>query len=206
MPKIKSTHKGHCQFCGRLQMLPNGNLAKHGYTINHGYFSGTCIGSENLPFEQSCSLLESIIKSAEINLSELKIFQENLRKPATKTECYYYIYHDGNWKHKGYYLWEIVQVRFVVYNEDAVEYAGIEYLYDDKWKKTSWFCKKTEEDLLKKCTEQNIVYANWHMHYLKNLENFINWQQNRMKNWSVKDLLPVETKDKDGFKLEEAPY
>ncbi len=49
----KATHNGTCQACGRTQAVrANGRLAKHGYTVDYGYFSGTCSGSDKLPLEQ----------------------------------------------------------------------------------------------------------------------------------------------------------
>lgn len=54
---MKATHSGHCQACGHLQKLPKDVLAKHGYKIKHGFFSGICIGAGELPFEESCDLV-----------------------------------------------------------------------------------------------------------------------------------------------------
>jgi len=56
--KRAATHDGHCQVCGSRQRLPQGKLAKHGYTHAVGFFSGTCYGSEALPFEQDKSLVD----------------------------------------------------------------------------------------------------------------------------------------------------
>lgn len=49
----KATHNGTCQACGRVQAVNNktGRLAKHGYTVDYGYFSGTCSGSDKAPLE-----------------------------------------------------------------------------------------------------------------------------------------------------------
>jgi len=49
----KATHNGTCQACGRSQAVTaRGTLAKHGYTVDYGYFSGTCSGSGKKPLEQ----------------------------------------------------------------------------------------------------------------------------------------------------------
>ena len=43
-------------------MLPNGRLAKHGYTVEYGWgFSGTCIGSGELPFEVSKDFIVKVV-------------------------------------------------------------------------------------------------------------------------------------------------
>lgn len=41
----KATHSGECQCCGRKQKLPKGRLSNHGYTVEWGFFSGTCFGA-----------------------------------------------------------------------------------------------------------------------------------------------------------------
>lgn len=47
------THRGTCQACGNIQAVNNstGAIAKHGYTVDWGYFSGACSGSGNLALE-----------------------------------------------------------------------------------------------------------------------------------------------------------
>ncbi len=48
-----STHTGTCQACGSRQAVHvvTGNIAKHGYTTEYGFFNGTCGGSDHLPLE-----------------------------------------------------------------------------------------------------------------------------------------------------------
>tara|TARA_R100000306_G_C4361721_1_gene135595 strand:+ start:245 stop:757 length:513 start_codon:yes stop_codon:yes gene_type:complete len=41
-------------------------MAKHGYTVSWGFFSGTCQGSDALPFEQDCSLVAEAIRGSEV--------------------------------------------------------------------------------------------------------------------------------------------
>jgi len=49
----KATHNGTCQACGRSQAVKsNGQLAKHGYTVDYGYFNGTCSGAGHAPLEK----------------------------------------------------------------------------------------------------------------------------------------------------------
>src|SRR5438270_1512480 len=59
--RLKHTHKGHCQACGRLQAHEStGGVAKHGYTTEGGYFHGTCMGSGHKPLEHSHELCDRI--------------------------------------------------------------------------------------------------------------------------------------------------
>lgn len=54
MGKRTHTHRGHCQACGALQaaqLSQSQRLAKHGYTVDGGYFNGVCQASDKLPIE-----------------------------------------------------------------------------------------------------------------------------------------------------------
>tara|TARA_R110002072_G_scaffold218270_1_gene375990 strand:- start:81 stop:935 length:855 start_codon:yes stop_codon:yes gene_type:complete len=57
------THRGHCQACGRTQAVDvNHNLiAKHGYTVDFGFFNGVCNGSDNAPLQVEKTLTEETI-------------------------------------------------------------------------------------------------------------------------------------------------
>lgn len=61
--KTTHTHKGHCQACGRVQAVDTTNnlLAKHGYTVDFGYFNGICTGSDRKPLEIDKSFTEETI-------------------------------------------------------------------------------------------------------------------------------------------------
>ena len=73
----KATHKGKCQICGRFQKLPNGKLAKHGYTVDPGgplgdMFLAICPGSNQLPLEQSCDQIAAHIESLRKDISVMQ--------------------------------------------------------------------------------------------------------------------------------------
>ena len=59
----KHTHRGTCQVCGAQQAVNNetGMMAKHGYTVEHGFFEGECPGSHNLPLESDRTMTDNII-------------------------------------------------------------------------------------------------------------------------------------------------
>ena len=59
----KHTHRGTCQVCGSQQAVNNetGMMAKHGYTVEHGFFEGECPGSHNLPLESDRTMTDNII-------------------------------------------------------------------------------------------------------------------------------------------------
>ena len=58
----KATKNGTCQVCGHVQAVRGGDngyaLAKHGYTVDWGFFSGTCRGSDIHALELSRELLD----------------------------------------------------------------------------------------------------------------------------------------------------
>jgi hypothetical protein len=66
--KQKHTHRGTCQACGAHQAIAaksvtatSRTIAKHGYTVDYGYFSGTCQGSDHLPAEFDVALTHKTI-------------------------------------------------------------------------------------------------------------------------------------------------
>ena len=68
----KATHFGECQICGSAQLLPNGLLSKHGYTVKWGFFSGVCAGAGHLPFEQSKDQIAGVIQSVEQTIATVE--------------------------------------------------------------------------------------------------------------------------------------
>jgi hypothetical protein len=68
----KATHKGTCQVCGCSQKLPNGAMSLHGYTVQFGWFSGTCHGAKNLPLEQSCDLIQASIDRTKLAIVDVE--------------------------------------------------------------------------------------------------------------------------------------
>lgn len=209
--KNKSTHKGHCQACGRLQMLPAGVLAKHGYNIVSGFFSGTCCGSGHLPYEQSKDLLASLIISAKEDLNRHEDWQKELRAPAKEPKCWIHHWNEkggvGSRRGWGGYSWEHVTLRF---KDPSQNYSYFCYnLRDNSEDKIFTLYDGStisDEKILEKCTEKNIAYADYLMHHVVSLKRYIEWQEGRVNSWKLLPLLPVETVDKAGFVPEKAPY
>lgn len=63
MTKTTHTHRGTCQACGAVQASANSNslIAKHGYTVDWGYFTGTCQGSGKQPAEYMVAHTKRVI-------------------------------------------------------------------------------------------------------------------------------------------------
>jgi hypothetical protein len=87
---MKHTHRGTCQACGRptAMQLRNDKLAKHGYTVEWGFFNGICFGSEAQPLEVDKTITEKVIAE----LTERAIEAEKLAADieAGKVELQFY--------------------------------------------------------------------------------------------------------------------
>lgn len=59
----KATHNGTCQVCGAEQAVnpSTGKLAKHGYSVEWGYFNGACSGGDELPMQINKDLALSMM-------------------------------------------------------------------------------------------------------------------------------------------------
>ena len=80
---MKATQIGTCQICGSVQKLPNGRLAKHGYTVEYGWgFNGICNGSGKLPFEISKEYAEETLSCSKTRLENLVAPTEQLDRQA----------------------------------------------------------------------------------------------------------------------------
>ncbi len=68
----KATHNGTCQACGNVQAnTPNG-IAKHGYTVDWGFFNGVCPGSDRPALEISRHYADGTIQRLEDGADQLE--------------------------------------------------------------------------------------------------------------------------------------
>lgn len=77
---MKATHYGTCQICGRKQKAPHSLMAKHGYTVDGGYFNGTCFGSDEKPFELDRSVLGREMVRLSKNIENRKIHLDKVKE------------------------------------------------------------------------------------------------------------------------------
>lgn len=84
----QATHWGTCQACGRRHKLPDGRIARHGYTIANGWQEGTCMGSDHPPLEVSCDLVKKSIVDARAKSVAVAKRVADLRQPATEPEAW----------------------------------------------------------------------------------------------------------------------
>lgn len=76
------THRGSCQICGRDQAVDvkTGLIAKHGYTVQWGFFSGTCFGSGFRAFEVATDAIAEAVAMAQRKAVQAKEDAAELRK------------------------------------------------------------------------------------------------------------------------------
>ena len=60
----KATHNGTCQVCGACQAFnaKTGVIAKHGYTVDYGFFNGVCPGADSKPLQHDRSIADAVGK------------------------------------------------------------------------------------------------------------------------------------------------
>lgn len=63
--------RGHCQICGALQAASAGTVAKHGYTVDHGYFNGVCHGHNYLPIEKDRNMSDKVCADILADITKL---------------------------------------------------------------------------------------------------------------------------------------
>lgn len=201
---IKSTHSGHCQACGHLQKLPGGLLAKHGYTVAHGFFSGVCVGANYLPYEQSCDLVKTFIARAGDEVAALTIHRDKWLTPTTVAKAWIRCYIPATFTRRhSSYMWRYLPITFVPYGHDPecgryVYPNQSENGHDNEFNRT--IGTGPADGLLTACTTQNALYAASIQRQINDLDRYITWQTHRVTNWTLTECLPNDAKkDKTGF-------
>lgn len=69
----KTQVRGICQCCGREQAVVRGNMAKHGYTVEQGWFNGVCSGEHYAPMQVSRERADQIVAQVRREVEELKV-------------------------------------------------------------------------------------------------------------------------------------
>lgn len=69
--------RGHCQICGHIQAV-NGRVAHHGYTVQWGFFNGTCGGHIHPPIEADRKALDGLVQQLRKEAAEKNEFADRL--------------------------------------------------------------------------------------------------------------------------------
>jgi hypothetical protein len=89
MQTVQIQTRGICQCCGREQAIVNGRMAKHGYTVECGWFSGVCSGKNFVPMQVSRDhtdkLVAQVTKEVGDMISKANRIESGEVKPTTIT-------------------------------------------------------------------------------------------------------------------------
>ena len=197
----KAIYNGECQICGRIQKLPVGQMAKHGYTVDWGFFNGVCSGSNNLPFEQDKSLVDEAIRGATVHQEYLVKRIGELREDTNPAKAYVRFWSSTEGKYKQ--SW--VDTNTIVKGGDPITSSG---RHSGQWvAQVTDRAGKTYEAIaaiavlgycfaiptaiqaayqcnarLARDMEQNELYG---------VTRYIAWQNIRVENWAVKPLRTI---------------
>jgi hypothetical protein len=69
----KTQTRGHCQCCGNQQAVKKGHMSAHGYTVQHGWFEGVCMGQRYLPIEQDRTMTDKIVAQIHADIDALRV-------------------------------------------------------------------------------------------------------------------------------------
>jgi len=74
MSKQIHTHRAHCQLCAAVQAInvQTGIVAKHGYSVDNGYFNGVCPGSDKMNLHVERSFADSEVAAARAKASKYR--------------------------------------------------------------------------------------------------------------------------------------
>lgn len=211
--KNAATHSGHCQLCGHLQKLPGGRLSLHGYSVTHGYFSGTCSGARELPYEQSCELVKKSIVRAQAALVAIQEEQKTWRTPATEAKAWVVVEHNTSrerYSYSGTRSWQYVDITHTTREVDAnFTMHNFTHNASTKRNRQTGEIEAVVNDVLRyegctsvldACTKLNAKYADYLDNERANLSRYIAFQTERVRVWAPAELLPVSMKkDKLGF-------
>lgn len=205
---MKSTHKGHCQVCGALQMLPAGALSLHGYKVAHGFFSGICHGAKAKPFEQAHNLVDDAIVRAKAALTSVEARQARLRTAATLPFAIVNVFVKDE-RGRTHHEWRRVEIK------TRVSSGGYTYFYHEPFADQPRFGshdydltagKFDETNVLNVATKYNSTFADWLEYEAVSLRRYITWQEQRVATWTEQPLVAVDAKDKAMFKPGEPSY
>lgn len=179
MPKA-ATHTGSCQCCGKWHKLPDGVLAKHGYQVIWSHFNGVCRGSDELPFEESCALIERFIAEAEQCLEQLNAQCAELRKPASQPRAWYHEFVNRTRARKGGHQWREVDL---IDDDGVILFINI----DGKPTRIDTYGKS----LLEVATILNERRAKALAPDIQRVQTYIAWQNQRVAQWQPGDTKPL---------------
>ena len=71
--------RGNCQLCGHQQATTGFAMAKHGYTVEHGWFAGVCHGEQHAPLQKDRSVADRVIAQVRAEAAELVVKADKVK-------------------------------------------------------------------------------------------------------------------------------
>lgn len=176
----KATHIGECQVCGHRQKLPNGKLSLHGYSVNAGFFEGTCNGAKHLPFEQDKSLIDGSIRMAKEQLARI---EANIAAQLDGSGQLVIEVYDRYARHQSLSRRQVDVI-------EVLENGSISYIQPTtKEVATTNGYGFGKANVTKQLRDRKI----WKLEQTaKQIKHYIGWQENRIQDWKVQLLQPIE--------------
>lgn len=195
----KATHRGTCQVCGCIQLLPGGRLSKHGYTVKWGFFSGVCSGAHGLPFEQSTDLIEAAIARVEKQVAdtEAEIARyADLNDPVNDgTDVWIQVYADR-------YLWvkAALTLETVSYTDGTGSFVVCHYTTNhpvvghsfrdvNKGRVEHYGLSRDFPSIREWARFANLKYAAHLEELNRSRRNYLAWQRDRVAKWAPAPLI-----------------
>lgn len=188
--KEKATHQGSCQVCGRLQKLPDGVLAKHGYNVTFGFFNGTCWGSGHKPFEKAFDLVQKSVNLATEQRDRLLQAVAELESAPITNEAPFYRYITAKTRREySGYREEIVKLCL---NSVSERVWDIEFSDGKREPGFRYSLYGTLEEIVNKLRSERIEQYNKD---IENRNSYIRWQQHRIDTWKEQPLVEVKEEE-----------
>ena len=196
---MKHTHRGTCQICGSVQAVNNktGLLANHGYTTQWGFFSGTCKGSYNLPFEVSKGMIDEAVRNALEN-ADLEDDKAAELRDRTGIEGFWTYYVPAKYQYGRKVPSKHITVPATfIYEQVTEDYKAIRAQYKmvgsdvvitTERGNTPLYGINTIEEAAKYTCERK---AKTHDKQAAQLREYASWMKTRIRNWSPTNLIEV---------------
>lgn len=192
-----AVNDGTCQVCGSRQKLPAGRIAKHGYTTQFGFFSGTCIGSDELPFEQSTDVIEEAIRNAEEKKDLFAHMQREVLFNQKSDRGWVKLYRAATVYTAGGYYWAECEFRATPFTAGEQTFDVVEFLHPGEGnRKEAWVSAHNkgiyaaENTVASYINATNLKYADFVGAQIAEIERYVAWQQKRVNEWKPQPLLP----------------
>lgn len=191
----KATHTGTCQCCGSTQKLPSGVLSNHGYTVDWGYFSGTCQGARALPFELSIDLIKGFIRAHDELRMRLEAQIKEVRASTDSTKVWNSRYVPATWGNRSSStVWEEREIQPITREDGWVSYK---WVFTDEEKAELKInihnirVATTGISLEETIKKNNELYAQKLLREVAKVEQYINWQRERIVDWKPTALTAI---------------